>query len=530
MLRSGLIGAWLVNEGGGSSLENALRETRDPITGATWAPGLDGPSLNFTGGATDHVDLGALNPGAAGATASLWFKIPAGNTTGGGLLSQYDNTTSGSSFMLWQRGGFNVFDIYSSGVAGSQSVNMAGAAINDGKWHHLLAVWDNALGLFRVYIDGAKQTIGGYNAPFTTQTTMTRLGAPAAGFNSAQFQTQNVALWNRPLSDAEALQLYAQPYALYVGPRSPADTGAAGTAASGPQSVPLTVAIATWTAPALTPHATITRALTIATATWTAPTVTPHATVSRPLTIATASWTVPTIAPHPTVTRPLTVATATWTANGIAVGGSQTVPLTVGTATWVVPTITPHATITRALTVATASWTVPTVTPHATIARPLTVAVATWTARNVNVITGSALTAAVATWTVPTIVAHPGPVSRPLTIATASWQVPTIAPHPTVTRPLTIATATWTANPTSVHASIVRPLTPASATWSAFNVGVVAHVSRPTTVAVATWHANNVRVQGAKLVRLVALTTQGVSTIALQTSGVPTIDLKTGGY
>jgi hypothetical protein len=123
MLRSGLIGAWLVNEGGGSSLENALRETRDPITGATWAPGLDGPSLNFTGGATDHVDLGALNPGAAGATASLWFKIPAGNTTGGGLLSQYDNTTSGSSFMLWQRNGFNVFDVYSSGVAGSQSVN-----------------------------------------------------------------------------------------------------------------------------------------------------------------------------------------------------------------------------------------------------------------------------------------------------------------------------------------------------------------------------------------------------------------------
>ncbi|MCG8591361.1 MAG: LamG domain-containing protein [Proteobacteria bacterium] len=175
-------------------------------------PGLESGNtwLSLDGGSSAVVDNFPGGMSAAVGSVSFWVKT----TSQAEEILYYGSTSSdGNGFggqeelhvNLTPSGGLQLF-IEESDGSGDRRVTSA-SSYADGQWHHVAATWD--AGATALYVDGGApaggETVTGPGSPATFAfSSRHRLGKPAASQREFQGQVDELALWDRVLSEAEA--------------------------------------------------------------------------------------------------------------------------------------------------------------------------------------------------------------------------------------------------------------------------------------------------------------------------------------
>ena len=161
---------------------------------------LDGEDqyVLIIGGEPD--DLSMVDDGSI--SISAWFRVDAFDTDWQALVAQGE----GSSWRIARRGA-EAGIAYAGGIGDTP----AGTDVNDGEWHHVVAITD-AEGLdfaTAVYIDGVQDTIIEGVPALASNGQYVRIGDnPGATGREWEGGIDDVAIWNRVLSEGEIASLY----------------------------------------------------------------------------------------------------------------------------------------------------------------------------------------------------------------------------------------------------------------------------------------------------------------------------------
>ncbi len=172
--------------------------------GTTYIGTTLGSGLLLDGG-TEHVSVAhhsSLDFSANDQiTMSTWFKVDAFTTSWQGLVSKGE----GSNFRVARRGGGNNL----SYAGGTGDTGNTGPNVNDGLFHHLVAISDAANGT-ELYIDGALAASSGGTANIGNDPSNPLLfGAnPDAGGREWEGVIDDFVMWDRPLSTDEITEIY----------------------------------------------------------------------------------------------------------------------------------------------------------------------------------------------------------------------------------------------------------------------------------------------------------------------------------
>jgi fibronectin type 3 domain-containing protein len=147
-------GDWKFNDGSGTvaadSSGNAYNGTVSG-SGATWVPGYSGTALQFNG-VSNWIAFGT-GPSVSGTnnfTVAAWIKTTA--ATAGRIIQQRDGGFNGEYMFTVNASGTLQFTLY--GDSAYQFDFPTTATVNNGAWHHVVAVRNGAAGT--IYIDGAQ--------------------------------------------------------------------------------------------------------------------------------------------------------------------------------------------------------------------------------------------------------------------------------------------------------------------------------------------------------------------------------------
>jgi hypothetical protein len=154
--------------------------------------------IEITGGEPDDLAFAGASMSIAG-----WFKVAAFDTSWQALVAKGE----GSNWRVHRRGGEAGF-----AHAGGTGEGPAGGAVDDGNWHHFVAISDVDAVNFgtALYIDGAKYTENASAPNLGANGKRMMIGEnPDARNREWEGQLDDIAMWNRVLTEAEIGQLYA---------------------------------------------------------------------------------------------------------------------------------------------------------------------------------------------------------------------------------------------------------------------------------------------------------------------------------
>jgi hypothetical protein len=216
-LASGLVGCWLFNEGGGTTLTDLSEKSFNGIiTGPTWAAGKLGPALTCT-----YVTIPTgFYTTPSSKTFFMWVKTSVGGAAP--WLLMYNGTTQELGLQL-QSGGQVSFMVWLGGAKTATSTQ----SVNDGVWHQVVGVYDAVAQTVSVYVDGIRSATTA--APGVTAFEDDYLSfcgvGNGHGIGSSSFngQIDNCMIYNRALNPIEILHLYTNPYA-FIAPPQPIRT------------------------------------------------------------------------------------------------------------------------------------------------------------------------------------------------------------------------------------------------------------------------------------------------------------------
>ena len=149
----------------------------------------------------------ATNPGCPSTvTSSMWVQVAGFDTGWQAVLAHGE----GAQYRIARRGG-NPRLAYAGGVGEGPD---GGPNVDDGQWHHVVAISDQKSGNTRLYVDGSLVSTGGnpnINDGQGGGTLPLNIGAnPNTGAQNREWwgKIDDVAQWNRALSDPEIALLY----------------------------------------------------------------------------------------------------------------------------------------------------------------------------------------------------------------------------------------------------------------------------------------------------------------------------------
>jgi regulation of enolase protein 1 (concanavalin A-like superfamily) len=198
-----MVGWWkLDDEKSGSAVDYSGSDNYGTIQGAKWVEGLFGDALQFDG--AQWVDLPPALMKSKLGSVTCWVKT---TQTTIGMIVYGNAVTSGNGY-----GDENEMHLavdtsqarfYIEGGANDTSVRSA-AAINNGEWQHLAAVWDATTVV--LYVNGAKAGQASNPGNTFAAVGMTRMGRPAASERYYIGLLDDVRLYSRTLSENEIMQ------------------------------------------------------------------------------------------------------------------------------------------------------------------------------------------------------------------------------------------------------------------------------------------------------------------------------------
>jgi hypothetical protein len=153
----GLLGYWRLDEGAGTKAADASRNGNDAtLHGGKWVGGIKGKAVEFDG-ARDYLDYGkspAFNFKAhAPFTFAAWVRTTAGK---GPLVSQRNSKDGGPVIDISLADGTLTALVREDGAETGQHAIVTGAAVNDGRWHHVALARDTGTTI-ELFLDGASQ-------------------------------------------------------------------------------------------------------------------------------------------------------------------------------------------------------------------------------------------------------------------------------------------------------------------------------------------------------------------------------------
>ncbi len=237
----GLRGSWLLNEGLGMKAYDlspfANDGTLTNMTEADWVAGRDGYALDFDG-VNDYVDLGdnneKVNIASDNHTISLWAKWSFSGTSLRTLFIIGDDSFTHNTAITTS-------STNDGGVAFTRGTHSPGQpwhstnalGLNDGNWHHIVAIWDGTLSM---YVDGESKSLN-----VSTYTFNIDINAIAnRTFGGETFFLGSIAdvrLYTRAWTAEEVLSLFINSYAMFEQP--PGRILAAAAAAAARRRPPL---------------------------------------------------------------------------------------------------------------------------------------------------------------------------------------------------------------------------------------------------------------------------------------------------
>jgi len=162
--------------------------------------------VEITGGEPDDLAFAAGSMSVAG-----WFKVDAFDTSWQALIAKGE----GSNWRIHRRGGESGF-----AHAGGVGEGPAGGPVDDGAWHHFAAISDKDAVNFgtALYIDGVQYTMfaGVPNLAANGRRVMIGENPDALG-RQWEGELDDIAMWNRVLTEAEIGQLFKSPLSELLG-------------------------------------------------------------------------------------------------------------------------------------------------------------------------------------------------------------------------------------------------------------------------------------------------------------------------
>ena len=178
----------------------------DAVTG--WS-GSNTHSLNFDG-TDDRLDASsAVTPSATSGTISAWIKTT--STAYQAIVSTAD--TSGGGTWGWMAVFNNKLRITFRESGGTVKTADGSTTINDGNWHHVVALSNGTA--YNLYVDGSAETLTNSNNDGTwfsdlTSLTSTNIGShvrtSAGNFFSGNLD--EVAVWDSALTSSQITNIY----------------------------------------------------------------------------------------------------------------------------------------------------------------------------------------------------------------------------------------------------------------------------------------------------------------------------------
>ena len=211
-------GHWKLDEGSGSTVIDALgHHTNCRIRGPfQWVTGKFGKALKFPGGKwKGQVDIERprYRPPVGARTSftlSLWLKMPPGEQPRyPGLITTWmDKLPPNRGYGLLLRGGKDCRVFFAAGVT---EAARSDAGLNDGRWHHVAAVYNGATREAVMFVDGARQKLS-RKADYLPSTTGIRLGRYYSGTKQQTGGVYNglmdeLRIFDKALSEAEVKAL-----------------------------------------------------------------------------------------------------------------------------------------------------------------------------------------------------------------------------------------------------------------------------------------------------------------------------------
>jgi hypothetical protein len=203
-IKDGLVALWNFDNGDFADSVGAFHGEGNGTAAIQFAPGqpgfgqsiiLDGVDqmVEIVGGEPDDL---AFEGGST--SISAWFKVGAFDKSWQALVAKGE----GSNWRIARRGGGNVMS-YAGGIGDTAD---AGPDVNDGQWHHIVAVTDAEGVEFggAVYIDGAlASTTAGVPALAANGSRVIIGDNPGALGRNWNGEVDDVGIWNRALSASE---------------------------------------------------------------------------------------------------------------------------------------------------------------------------------------------------------------------------------------------------------------------------------------------------------------------------------------
>jgi hypothetical protein len=199
---------WLADGDFNDAVGNVVG-TPVPQEGVGFITGIFNQAFNLEGAGHVHLGTGASLAGSVNFSVEAWVR-----TTGSGVMSiinQRGAAAGDGEYMLNIGGGRDgavdagkvYFKVYNSGF---QWELKSDAAINDGEWHHVVAVRHGAQGY--LYVDGVLRASASGGVKHLVGNLPTQIGADIA--RSAYFHgaIDHVGIYSHALRAAEVMQLY----------------------------------------------------------------------------------------------------------------------------------------------------------------------------------------------------------------------------------------------------------------------------------------------------------------------------------
>ena len=182
-------------------------------TNVTWAQGLWGQCVNFGTGAA-YIDTANYADGLPSFAVSCWCKTTylANNIW---AIAKLDSYSTGAGWALGFDAGKVSALVQDSGAA-HYSQKDTTTLFNDGKWHHIVAVYVN-YAVSAIYVDGVSRSLTDLSSGTVSTNSNThniRFGNDQASDGAYQGSLDNIAIFNRAITAAEALDLYVNPFAM----------------------------------------------------------------------------------------------------------------------------------------------------------------------------------------------------------------------------------------------------------------------------------------------------------------------------
>ncbi|RZS87427.1 alpha-L-arabinofuranosidase [Motilibacter rhizosphaerae] len=153
-------GAWRFDEGSGTTAaDDSLANADGTLTGgATWTPGVVGPSAGAFNGTSAYVDTPGPEVNTSQSfSVSAWVRSddPNGFRT---AVSVDGSAVSGFFLQRRNDGRFAFTKLASDSTSAAAAVASATSTATTGQWYHLVGVYDSAASTVTLYVNGTKES------------------------------------------------------------------------------------------------------------------------------------------------------------------------------------------------------------------------------------------------------------------------------------------------------------------------------------------------------------------------------------